>query len=262
MTLSQVTIELLAGPGLDTLIGSVIERVDLASPVTVATPNRPPSEFARAACRAIDGESRAIAPPRLASRANVTRVRIDRPGAHLDHVSLPSAFFAGRSTPLANDLTALSPGRPDRDRRVGTIRASPGTVVQSDSVRRPGPPSRRAHRELVAGIHSVVSPALILLRGSLSHSPLLIATGDQIAAELAGRALGALQSDPDLHGAGPWEHPLVQRATELELGVTHPDRLRIVAKWLGAAGDAGETELRTLAARAAETLSVRSVATR
>jgi hypothetical protein len=100
---------------------------------------------------------------------------------------------------------------------------------------------------------------MVLVRGALSHGPVLLATDDQVAAELAARAIGVLQADPGTVHGGPWEHPFVQRATELELGLSHPDALRLTARWHGDDGDADQGELIAVAARAAELLGVRAV---
>lgn len=56
----------------------------------------------------------------------------------------------------------------------------------------------------------------------------LAVTTDIIAAELAAIAMSELCVGAPRSFAGPWEDPVVQRATELEMGVLLPDHLKII----------------------------------
>jgi hypothetical protein len=100
---------------------------------------------------------------------------------------------------------------------------------------------------LTAEIALAVKPRLTLLFAIWRDIPLLIATTDQIAAELAGLALRQLLNDVGADVVGPWEHPLVQRATELDLGVAMPGQIIPVMHWLGTEVDQSEVELRAFA---------------
>jgi hypothetical protein len=97
---------------------------------------------------------------------------------------------------------------------------------------------------LRAELATAVKPALCILCGESRERPLVVATRDQIAAELTGRAIQFL-SHPDPYGerGGPWELPLVQRATELDLGVRLPSDLSFEAVWAGKPGEPGERML-------------------
>ncbi|MFL5761213.1 MAG: hypothetical protein ACJ789_15950 [Thermomicrobiales bacterium] len=94
---------------------------------------------------------------------------------------------------------------------------------------------------LRAELAVAVRPKLTMLAGESRERPLMIASEDQLAAELTGRGLQSLsQSDPYGELVGPWELPLVQRATELDLGVKLPSQLAIHAVWAGEPGEPGE----------------------
>jgi hypothetical protein len=62
-------------------------------------------------------------------------------------------------------------------------------------------------------------------------------SADLIAAELAGLALWTASLPEGLERIGPWEDPVVQRATELDFGVQHPSDLVLHARWAGNARD-------------------------
>lgn len=57
---------------------------------------------------------------------------------------------------------------------------------------------------------------------------MLAVTTDIIAAELTALAMSELCVGAPRSFTGPWEDPVVQRATELELGVLLPNRMRVV----------------------------------
>ncbi|MDQ3045097.1 MAG: hypothetical protein M3R06_08110, partial [Chloroflexota bacterium] len=60
---------------------------------------------------------------------------------------------------------------------------------------------------------------------------LVVVTKDLIAAELLGLALRRETADPDANSPGVWEDPLVQRATELHLGVALPSMIKLTSGW-------------------------------
>jgi hypothetical protein len=100
---------------------------------------------------------------------------------------------------------------------------------------------------LRAELAVAVKPDLTILVGESRERPLVIATRDQLAAELTGRALQSLhQPDPFGELVGPWELPLIQRATELGIGVKLPAQLAIRAVWAGEPGEPGEQTLEAM----------------
>ncbi|MGH2551482.1 MAG: hypothetical protein ACRDHN_19010 [Thermomicrobiales bacterium] len=65
---------------------------------------------------------------------------------------------------------------------------------------------------------------------------LAASTTDPIVSELLGRALLRLSSDSILdETVAPWEEPLVQRASELKLGVQSADEIELASLWRGSA---------------------------
>lgn len=58
---------------------------------------------------------------------------------------------------------------------------------------------------------------------------ILAVTSDIVSAELVALAMSELCTGSPRSFAGPWEDPVVQRATELEMGVLLPDRISLVS---------------------------------
>lgn len=77
----------------------------------------------------------------------------------------------------------------------------------------------------VAGAYS-----LDLMAVYMSHREgvVLAVTTDPIAAELVALAMSELCLGSPRSFTGPWEDPVVQRATELEMGVVLPNRIHII----------------------------------
>ena len=82
---------------------------------------------------------------------------------------------------------------------------------------------------LLADLAAVFVPrlALVVLAVRLGPAWVAAATPDLIVAELVALALRA-EASGDPEPVGPWQDPIVQRATELSLGVATPHQLRIV----------------------------------
>ena len=87
---------------------------------------------------------------------------------------------------------------------------------------------------LTAEIALAVKPDLLILVGEWRSLPFLIASNDQIAAELAGISFAQLKSKAPPETGGPWEQPLVQRATELGIGVNRPGLIDATISFDGA----------------------------
>ncbi|MGH2533532.1 MAG: hypothetical protein ACRDJW_14635 [Thermomicrobiales bacterium] len=95
---------------------------------------------------------------------------------------------------------------------------------------------------LAAEIALAFRPSLVVLIGEVHSVAVVVVTVDQVAAELFGLAFAAVvRDDPDPETAiGPWEDPLVQRATELGLGVSLPSDMVVRARWSGPPGRSQE----------------------
>lgn len=96
---------------------------------------------------------------------------------------------------------------------------------------------------LAAELAAPLMPRLILLHALLGRRHLVAATADRVAAELVYLALRQDGADDDTHRIGPWEDRLVQRATELDLGVHLPSELAIVVASDDASTGMGGEEL-------------------
>jgi hypothetical protein len=85
-----------------------------------------------------------------------------------------------------------------------------------------------ARSELAAEIASAVRFDLHVVSLILPEGAFLAATSDPIAAELVALALAERCIGSTRAFTGPWEDAVVQRATELELGVLLPSRIRLL----------------------------------
>lgn len=85
-----------------------------------------------------------------------------------------------------------------------------------------------ARSELAAEIASAVRIDLNVVSLTLREGTFLAATTDPIAAELIALALAERCIGSTRAFTGPWEDDVVQRATELELGVLLPSRIRLL----------------------------------
>jgi len=90
----------------------------------------------------------------------------------------------------------------------------------------------RGKRGLAADLAIAFAPRLIVLVATVQGHAVVVSADDLIAAELVGLALRREQADDD-ETVGPWEDRLVQRATELNLGVRVPTAIDLVSIWTG-----------------------------
>lgn len=79
-----------------------------------------------------------------------------------------------------------------------------------------------------AEVASALSIELFAIYLAQREGVMLAVTTDIIAAELIAIAMSELCVGSPRSFSGPWEDPVVQRATELEMGVLLPDRMRII----------------------------------
>lgn len=107
-----------------------------------------------------------------------------------------------------------------------------------------------------AEIALAVRPSLVLLADRWHERSLVVATADQIAAELVGLAIRQAMRNGDDEDIRPWQDPVVQRATELDLGVRIPDQIAIRARSIGNTAETTD-DLRALLADVAARLGVR-----
>lgn len=145
-------------------------------------------------------------------------VAITSPGSRGESTLLPKDLAGARSRIVAVDIVEV---------------ARHGPFVLDVLARYVHPRQRlrlvadRARSELVAEVASAAMPSLSVIRLSLPGGTLLAATNDVIAAELVALALAERCIGSARAFTGPWEDAVVQRATELELGVVIPAAIRL-----------------------------------
>jgi len=84
-----------------------------------------------------------------------------------------------------------------------------------------------ADRGAAAEIALAVRPRWVIVADRWQGSFVAFVTDDQIVAELAGLALKQIKEGELAEPIGPWEDQLVQRATELGLGVRLPSEIAV-----------------------------------
>ncbi len=82
------------------------------------------------------------------------------------------------------------------------------------------------HLGSIAEIALTVDPSLVLMVGQLGASPLVVMTTDIVAAELVWLAIAKDAEIDQLAEIGPWEDPVIQRATELGSRLRLPFQFR------------------------------------
>lgn len=252
-----VTVVLASGPDLTSTLEAAVRefcredfrsRAPLLAQEIVVVGERPGRhegrDVAGAAARAFRAQgqmARIVRPPSTFARARElipgvgagdwVLVDIRGRGAGLKAVRVPRAL-AGAAIVAAIDLQgATSP--------IGIWPAYVHPLVGAAAA------SSRSRTSLAADLALAFSHRGLLIGGTVGSLDIGVATEDLVAAELITLALRE-SGDSEV---GPWENPLVQRATELEIGVTRPDQIRLVPRWLGSPGSPKSEALVTLADR-------------
>lgn len=209
-----------AGPAVTAALAMLGESSVRLDDMVVLLSPPPTTGLLRDGIRALAGSRLSIARPRsglarLASNAEEWQsVALPAGARRFDRVGVPSRLL-GRPLVLASPLPTggrtLTP--------IGVLAAF-AHPRQQLAARFGGDPGALA--ELAAPLR----PGLVLLTGQTDDRCLVALTHDLIAAELVARAL--LPAAPD--APGPWEHPAVQRATELDLGARTPAAIRFLTE--------------------------------
>ena len=95
----------------------------------------------------------------------------------------------------------------------------------------------RERERAAADLNLAIRPAWNVIGGHAGAGYLIAATRDPVAAELFALAISEHKLGPEVGYTGPWEDPVVQRATELELGVVIPHQIALTVH--GDPGDSG-----------------------
>jgi hypothetical protein len=173
-------------------------------------------------------DARLLVPPRplLALMGRIAgrgadRVPVDL-GDRAERVSavgLPRSLLEAGSVIAVNDVRLVDEGRPVL--AIGIWARFAGWRERA------GARLAKPEEGLAAEIALAVRPRLILLADTWRDAMVVIATADQVAAELVGLALRQERDGYEDDRLGPWQDPLVQRATDLDLGVRVPDQIAI-----------------------------------
>lgn len=231
---SLAPVALLAGTSLPGLIEGALEQFPVEPSGAITVAERPlfdPDGPARLVAARLNPR-RTLSPPSSTASAwlrtlgsDWTAVDVASRASRLSRVWLPTELVNAPAVVLVNTLSGSSSARDPIAIGLWARYAHPR--------QRTGALLSDVRDGLTAEIALAAPPTLILLAAEWRGVHLLIASTDQIAAEIAGIAVRQSRSAPDDEPAGPWEHPLVQRATELRLGVLTPDAIAPSARWIG-----------------------------
>ncbi len=176
----------------------------------------------------------------LLKRSRWATVDIDNRAPRLRQVKLPRTLVEADAIAAATDLRGATSARPIIVLGLWAELASP--------VHRIGAILTGPREGLTAEIGLAVGPAALLVVDRLAAPGQLVAvaTGDPIACELVSLAFWQLRQRNAGDLPGPWEDPLIQRATELGLGATQPSELRVSAAYAPSFSDAMLTSARVV----------------
>jgi hypothetical protein len=152
-------------------------------------------------------------------------VDVDARAPRLRTVRLPKSLVQSEAVVGVADLRQVTRARPLIALGLWALLTAPAQRIGSLIT---GP-----REGLTAEIGLAIQPAALIVLTQLTASgPLIcIMSHDPIAAELTALAIwqSRLPSTVDL--PGPWEDPLVQRASELGLGATQPSQLEVESRF-------------------------------
>lgn len=206
--------------------------VTVAYPAWVAAATR---SIVRSALEGIDGVQEVIAP--RSAGGSLWRgygpgrdwkpVDVDQRAPRLRTVWLPPALVEATRLVAVNDLRGDRESRPVIAIGLWALVAHPRQRTGARiSGRRDG---------LATEIAIAIEAAHYLVIERYGASPALIAGHDPVAVEVVALGLRQLRVKRRDSLSKPWEDPLVQRATELDLGIRHPSELDLV--WVVPARD-------------------------
>jgi hypothetical protein len=154
-------------------------------------------------------------------RGDWVDVDIDERAPRLRTARLPRALVESDGLVGVADLRALPAERPAIALGLWARLAGTAQLI--------GAMLSGAREGLTAEFGLAVAPDVLIVVGLLPDTRALVGvvTTDPIAADLVGLALWQSRASSRFEHRGPWEDPLVQRATELGLGVGLPEEILI-----------------------------------
>ena len=145
-------------------------------------------------------------------------VLIERADAVLKKVALPAELMQSRQRSLVCDLDRVAARGP-------FVLDVLGRYLHPRDRMRVLATSQR--QQSLAEVNLALPGTSVLICMSVGGGALAALTSDPILGELTALALSELKIDRDVEFTGPWEDPIVQRATELELGVRLPSEIEM-----------------------------------
>lgn len=148
-----------------------------------------------------------------------TEVKMTDPGTRVASALLPRGLMAATHRLVVTDVVEV---------------ARHGPFVLDLPARYVHPRQRlrlvtdRERSGLMAEVASAVPISLAVIALMLPEGAFVAATSDRIAAELVALSLSERCLGTTRSFTGPWEDDVVQRATELDLGVLLPSRIRLM----------------------------------
>lgn len=226
---------------------SVIHLVDSGSSLA-SSRSQPVAELARQAFQAAGHRVVVLSPPaafplRWGSSAKQlgawTSVALSPLSDALSHATLPARLLAADPLVVINDVRHSTERRPSLALGIWRQFLHPKQRLLVNLAARRLP--------IDAELGALFRPRGIILLPYWAHGFLVVVSSDRIASELVGLAIHQATRFPALAFAGPWEDPIVQHATDLDLGIRLPADLIIEWRWLGARDSAREADLARLA---------------
>lgn len=148
-----------------------------------------------------------------------TEVRLTTPGTRVGSALLPKSLMNPPHRLIVTDVVEVA-------RRGPFVLDLPARYVHPRQRLRLV--TDRERSGLLAEVASVVQVSLAVVCLILPEGAFAAATSDRIAAELVALALSERCLGTTRSFSGPWEDPVVQRATELQLGVLVPAAIKLI----------------------------------
>jgi len=193
----------------DALAGSVAAALEAArgTPVAVVTP------------AGWGGRLRSLGRRDAVSWQSID-VRLIDPSTELERVVIPETLAAAEGVFVACDLDRVATRGP-YVLDVAASYVAPSTRLRLHA--------NRGRLGIVAEVDLAIRLQGALLALTIDGQRRYVATADPIAGELAALALSERARGADRAVVGPWEDPIVQRATELGLGLLLPEAIDLFA---------------------------------
>jgi hypothetical protein len=222
----MIAIDIAISDSLDDALSALPPEQLRASPLLLPTSGRrqdPAVASIRRQLRTIGVDSSVLLPGGLVSLAPFTQpeggawqsATINVPGQPGMAVSLPSRLLSSQETWIVIDVDAVAGRGPH------VLDLAARYLRHTDRLRG----LRTRERTWVVAVNSLLNVTRLVGTANLDGLAVATSTRDLVAGELLALAMAGLHLPQSSSVTGVWEDPLVQRATELQLGVLYPGQL-------------------------------------